>query len=215
MSSVAAIPSFDQRSLRVSILGAFWAITLLALPLWWSTTNIERLSLPSISFDASLNPSLFFPVRVALDNVYFSSSFASEVQDALRSKIISDTHTSHIIAPYVVSRCVHTAGPWLHVLSYLTVTLCTQRRATTMSLSSHQLAFRRFLIEFYEFLGAQTINVCKLILKISTASHSCFSPPRRRCQYPPIPSVFTIENRANRLLSAFGSKTGASISACI
>lgn len=35
--------------IRTRSLIAFWAVVLLALPLWWWSTAVERLSLPSLS----------------------------------------------------------------------------------------------------------------------------------------------------------------------
>jgi len=34
---------------RTHSLVAFWAVVLLALPLWWGSTAVERLSLPALS----------------------------------------------------------------------------------------------------------------------------------------------------------------------
>ncbi|KIM86728.1 hypothetical protein PILCRDRAFT_815979 [Piloderma croceum F 1598] len=38
---------FESTQTRRLVLGSYWAVVLLALPLWWYTTSIERLSLPS------------------------------------------------------------------------------------------------------------------------------------------------------------------------
>jgi len=37
---------FEQQKTRRVILLSYWIVVLLAIPLWWSTTSIERLSLP-------------------------------------------------------------------------------------------------------------------------------------------------------------------------
>jgi len=44
--------SFESRRTRVWILTSYLVIVILALPLWWSTTSIERLSLPVSRVDA-------------------------------------------------------------------------------------------------------------------------------------------------------------------
>lgn len=48
----AEIPEVDEEPLqerreRQYILSALWAVVLLGLPIWWSTTTTQRLSLPS------------------------------------------------------------------------------------------------------------------------------------------------------------------------
>jgi hypothetical protein len=43
---------FEQSWVRRWIFGSYLALVLLGLPLWWRTTSIERLSLPTIRVDA-------------------------------------------------------------------------------------------------------------------------------------------------------------------
>ena len=42
---------FEQPRIRVRILASYLLLVLLGLPLWWSTTSIERLSLPTSHVD--------------------------------------------------------------------------------------------------------------------------------------------------------------------
>jgi len=43
---------FEQPSTRVRILASYLLLVVLGLPLWWSTTSIERLSLPTSLVDS-------------------------------------------------------------------------------------------------------------------------------------------------------------------
>ena len=38
--------TFESVPNRRRIIGAYWVVVLLAIPLWWKTTSIDRLSLP-------------------------------------------------------------------------------------------------------------------------------------------------------------------------
>ncbi len=42
---------FEQPRIRVRILTSYLLLVVLGLPLWWSTTSIERLSLPTFRVD--------------------------------------------------------------------------------------------------------------------------------------------------------------------
>ena len=39
--------SFEQPRTRRYIIASYWLVVLLAIPLWWKTTSIDRLSLPA------------------------------------------------------------------------------------------------------------------------------------------------------------------------
>ena len=51
---------------RRSIVIAYWSIIILAIPLWWYTTSIERLSLPSHHVHQQAKNHLRLPVRICL-----------------------------------------------------------------------------------------------------------------------------------------------------
>lgn len=54
---------------RRSIVIAYWSIIILAIPLWWYTTSIERLSLPSHHVHQQAKNHLQLPVRICLQTV--------------------------------------------------------------------------------------------------------------------------------------------------
>ncbi|KAF8068896.1 phosphatidylinositol-glycan biosynthesis class S protein-domain-containing protein [Lyophyllum atratum] len=68
--SLAGDPSklfFQADYVRRSIISAYWLVIILALPLWWHTTSIERLSLPSSRVTEQARHDLRIPVRVGLE----------------------------------------------------------------------------------------------------------------------------------------------------
>jgi phosphatidylinositol glycan class S len=62
---------------RRSILAAYWIVILLALPLWWYTTAVERLSLPSSRVLAQSVKELRFPIHLRLDTTTATEDAAS------------------------------------------------------------------------------------------------------------------------------------------
>ena len=59
---------FQSRKVRWSILAAYWAVIVLALPLWWTTTSIQRLSLPTSRVEDLARKELRFPINIVLDS---------------------------------------------------------------------------------------------------------------------------------------------------
>ncbi|OCH86146.1 hypothetical protein OBBRIDRAFT_738565 [Obba rivulosa] len=61
-----AKPFFESNHTRRSIIASYWLVVLLAVPLWWTTTSIDRLSLPTSRVLAQQDKQLVFPVHVCL-----------------------------------------------------------------------------------------------------------------------------------------------------
>ncbi|CCM04395.1 uncharacterized protein FIBRA_06571 [Fibroporia radiculosa] len=59
--------SFQSTKTRRLILTAYWGVILLAIPLWWRTTSIERQTLPTARVNAQQGKELTFPIHVHLD----------------------------------------------------------------------------------------------------------------------------------------------------
>jgi len=78
---------FQSDHVRRAILAAYWAVILLALPLWWYTTSIERLSLPTARVAAQAQIHLRIPVRLFVDAGPESPSLASSLRTVLDSRI--------------------------------------------------------------------------------------------------------------------------------
>ena len=76
---------YQSDNIRRSIIIAYWSVIILAVPLWWYTTSIERLSLPSHHVHQQAENHLQLPVRICLQNVdeHFSgrvrTSFADNI----------------------------------------------------------------------------------------------------------------------------------------
>ncbi|KAH9061068.1 phosphatidylinositol-glycan biosynthesis class S protein-domain-containing protein [Lactarius vividus] len=58
---------FQKPWIRRWIFGSYLALVLLGLPLWWRTTSIERLSLPTLRIDSLGGKELHLPISVAVD----------------------------------------------------------------------------------------------------------------------------------------------------
>ncbi|KAF5379200.1 hypothetical protein D9615_005907 [Tricholomella constricta] len=89
-SPLARDPStlfFQADYVRRSIISAYWLIIILALPLWWHTTSIERLSLPSSQVNEQIGHDLRIPIRIGLDVGSDSSSLALRLQQAIDALI--------------------------------------------------------------------------------------------------------------------------------
>lgn len=70
--------SFQSSPTRRLVLASYWVLILLAVPLWWQTTSIERLALPTARPALPLR----FPVDVHLSGV--SLHEIDELQQELR-----------------------------------------------------------------------------------------------------------------------------------
>jgi len=76
---------FQYDKIRRSIIASYWLIIFLALPLWWNTTSIERLPLPSPNVYAQQERELRFPIKVALDPAF--GNIAPSVESELRNVV--------------------------------------------------------------------------------------------------------------------------------
>ena len=83
---------FQSRRVRWSILAAYWGVILLALPLWWTTTSIERLSLPSSRVGDLAQKDLRFPVDIVLDSSsgVDTKDLSAKLQNLINARLSSD-----------------------------------------------------------------------------------------------------------------------------
>lgn len=58
---------YQQDGIRRSVVTAYWIVIILAIPLWWSTTSIERLALPDSSIQQQAQRALELPVTICLE----------------------------------------------------------------------------------------------------------------------------------------------------
>lgn len=58
---------FQSPNVRRLIILSYWAVVVLAIPLWWSTTSIQRLALPNVRVNVESQRTLEIPIRILLD----------------------------------------------------------------------------------------------------------------------------------------------------
>ncbi|OBZ67582.1 GPI transamidase component PIG-S [Grifola frondosa] len=83
--------SFESVLTRRYVVASYWLVVLFALPLWWSTTSIDRLSLPASRVHAQQRRNVIFPVHIHVNSTAISdvAPFIQEVQQRLKA----DTYT--------------------------------------------------------------------------------------------------------------------------
>ncbi|KAJ3755155.1 phosphatidylinositol-glycan biosynthesis class S protein-domain-containing protein [Lentinula raphanica] len=72
---------FQSDSIRRYIIASYWVLIILALPLWWTTTSIERLPLPTTEVYAQAQKKLVIPLEICVDSVF--SDQITSVQRAI------------------------------------------------------------------------------------------------------------------------------------
>ena len=83
---------FQSKKLRWSILAAYWAVILLALPLWWTTTSIQRLSLPTARVENLARKDLRFPIDIVLDSSsgVDTKALSAKLQNLVNARLSPD-----------------------------------------------------------------------------------------------------------------------------
>ncbi|KAK0449747.1 phosphatidylinositol-glycan biosynthesis class S protein-domain-containing protein [Desarmillaria tabescens] len=73
---------FQSDRVRRLIIASYWVVILLATPLWWHTTSIERLSLPTAQVQYQAKTLLSFPIalRLAPSLVQYDPSITGKLQ---------------------------------------------------------------------------------------------------------------------------------------
>lgn len=78
---------YQQDITRRYIISAYWFIIVLALPLWWSTTSIERLSLPSSRVTSQARSHLRIPIRLNIDAEHNGHLLAASLTESIHGLI--------------------------------------------------------------------------------------------------------------------------------
>lgn len=78
---------FQADTIRRYIIGSYWLIIILALPLWWSTTSIERLSLPTSHVISRAQHHLSIPVTLSLQADVGGAPLASQLRKSIDERI--------------------------------------------------------------------------------------------------------------------------------
>jgi phosphatidylinositol glycan class S len=93
--------SYQKDGLRRSIIAAYWIVIILALPLWWSTTSIKRLSLSSTRLLEQTQRRLDLPVTICVES---DPLFVAELKQALANLAYEDPLQWRGISVDVVSQ---------------------------------------------------------------------------------------------------------------
>ncbi|KAF6764310.1 phosphatidylinositol-glycan biosynthesis class S protein-domain-containing protein [Ephemerocybe angulata] len=76
---------FQKETIRRTIIASYWITILLALPLWWHTTSIERLPLPEARVYHQVDKPISIPVRLCLPQS--NTDLSSRLQGALSARV--------------------------------------------------------------------------------------------------------------------------------
>ncbi|KIY74019.1 hypothetical protein CYLTODRAFT_416297 [Cylindrobasidium torrendii FP15055 ss-10] len=88
---------FQQDRVRRTIIAAYWAVILLATPLWWNITSIERLPLPAGRVHTETQRALTLPATIQLEPGLVDSKphIINELQSLL-DKRLSNSITANV-----------------------------------------------------------------------------------------------------------------------
>ncbi|WAQ81998.1 hypothetical protein PtA15_2A311 [Puccinia triticina] len=93
---------------RSQIVGSFWIVIILSLPVWWSTTKIERRALPSSEVEAwdALKPCpIRFPIKLTSNLPEITSASMKSQVERLASRLGSGGDTYHDAIDILTARC--------------------------------------------------------------------------------------------------------------
>ncbi|KAA1083213.1 GPI transamidase component [Puccinia graminis f. sp. tritici] len=108
-SSRTILPSSSSKDqTRSQIIGSFWIVIILSLPVWWNTTKIERQTLPRSeveAWDALKSCPIRFPIKLTSNSPEITSvSMQSQVQ-SLASRLESGRNQYHDSIDILTARC--------------------------------------------------------------------------------------------------------------
>ena len=92
--------AFESPRTRRQVISSYWALILLAVPLWWHTTSIERLPLPTARVATALEaPPPRFPVDVYVSGISHKSmeSLESELNSCESIDVKVQPTTSNVV----------------------------------------------------------------------------------------------------------------------
>ncbi|KAJ7211389.1 phosphatidylinositol-glycan biosynthesis class S protein-domain-containing protein [Mycena pura] len=95
---------------RRLIIASYWVILIAAIPIWWHTTSIQRLSLPTSRVHSQAGKQLRFPVEITLENIR-DVSLSAALQQLIHERIggsglevrVRNQDNAHSVESYTVS----------------------------------------------------------------------------------------------------------------
>ncbi|KAI0792312.1 phosphatidylinositol-glycan biosynthesis class S protein-domain-containing protein [Abortiporus biennis] len=94
--------AFETTTTRRKIIFSYWLIVLLAIPLWWKTTSIDRLSLPDSKVKTLRKKEWKFPVYLHLES-HVTSHPIVEVQKSVEQFLTMDLQQEDGISVHVTA----------------------------------------------------------------------------------------------------------------
>jgi phosphatidylinositol glycan class S len=67
----------QSKAVKRAVILAYWSLILLAVPLWWRTTSIQRLALPEPRISSNARKHLELPVSLCVEDARIKSSLQS------------------------------------------------------------------------------------------------------------------------------------------
>lgn len=91
MSSPSSVSFKDPKTLfsqsnavKRSVIASYWTVIVLALPLWWYATSIQRLSLPTSQIHSHAERRLKIPVDICVED----ASIIADLQNSFDGKLM-------------------------------------------------------------------------------------------------------------------------------
>ncbi|KAH7907289.1 phosphatidylinositol-glycan biosynthesis class S protein-domain-containing protein [Hygrophoropsis aurantiaca] len=141
----SSIP-FESAKTRRYILASYWVIILLAIPFWWHTTSIERLSLPADRVRSQLNQELRFPIILQFDesSPWPNTTRITDVTSLLQKSAQSTPQRWHGLDIHTKPRQIINAAesPYTYSISVGPATKVGPNRHLTLSERDARSVFR-------------------------------------------------------------------------
>ncbi|KAF9485053.1 hypothetical protein BDN70DRAFT_796635 [Pholiota conissans] len=160
---------FQQDGIRRAIIASYWALIILALPLWWYTTSIERLSLPSTRIQQLAHNHLELPIKICLETR--EGTLVEQVKSQLLAGKSQDPLRWKGLAPEVIGSadCGKYAESGAYIVKF--------KSGTPMSINDREL----HIPSSSEYTSALANTLTSLIAPYSASS----DPDNRVVQYSP------------------------------
>lgn len=158
---------YQKVGLRRAIIASYWTVILLAIPLWWYTTSIERLALPSGRVQQIAQNRLELPIPICIEGedipridriqVQFSARIAQDPQrwKGLAPKLLGSTSCGMLSLSYHGAEALNSirTNQWKRcLLSSFQGGWRRVHKPSTTSSSSQRYVITHCLIAYYSYV---------------------------------------------------------------